>query len=532
MGKCEFDSADSPKCWGDFNINTDYNETIPETNVTREYWLEATNHTGSADGIDHLIHSINGTVPGPTIHADWGDWVVVHVTNKLANNGTSIHWHGIRQLLTSQEDGVVFITQCPTAPGDSITYMWRATHQYALQAWNGVFGGIVINGPATTPHDEDKGILFLNDWHHTTTDALWQIAETPGLPPPAANALINSTNIYTNKTSGDMTGARFETTFTSAAHHRLRVINGAIDSHFKFSIDGHNMTVIANDLVAIEPFTTAVLSVGIGQRYDIIVEANQAVGDYWTRAAIDTFYSATNEMQDNILGVVRYDPSSTADPESTAYAWTDDCVDEDMDNLVPHLQIDAGASSVIKAFDVALDFSTGVTRWTINGTSFRSGWEEPTLEQAMDDVAVFEDAQQVVRFEVVDEWVYFVIESTLAITQPVHLHGHDFFVLAQEAGATYDVATVNLTTTNLTRRDVAMLPAAGYLVIGFRLDNPDVWLMHCHIGWHASEGFALQIIERSSEIEATVDRQKLSDQCSTWDNYVSSSNIEQEDPGI
>lgn len=66
------------------------------------------------------------------------------------------------------------ITQCPTAPGESMTYTWRATQygsswyhsHFALQAWEGVFGGIIINGPATANYDEDLGVLMLNDWDH------------------------------------------------------------------------------------------------------------------------------------------------------------------------------------------------------------------------------------------------------------------------------------------------------------------------------------------------------------------------------
>ena len=70
----------------------------------------------------------SSTIPGPTIFADWGDTVTIHVTNNLvtSENGTSIHWHGIRQNYTNDQDGVVSITQCPTAPKDTITYTWRA----------------------------------------------------------------------------------------------------------------------------------------------------------------------------------------------------------------------------------------------------------------------------------------------------------------------------------------------------------------------------------------------------------------------
>ena len=50
--------------------------------------------------------------------------VVVHLSNGLANNGTGIHFHGIRQNYTNQMDGVPSITQCPVAPGE----VWIPLH--------------------------------------------------------------------------------------------------------------------------------------------------------------------------------------------------------------------------------------------------------------------------------------------------------------------------------------------------------------------------------------------------------------------
>lgn len=81
---------------------------IPDTGVTREYWLELSDVTVAPDGVSRTAMAVNGTIPGPTLFADWGDTVVVHVSNNLttSNNGTSIHWHGIRQQSTNDQDGV------------------------------------------------------------------------------------------------------------------------------------------------------------------------------------------------------------------------------------------------------------------------------------------------------------------------------------------------------------------------------------------------------------------------------------------
>jgi hypothetical protein len=97
------------------------------TGVVREYWLEVVNTTLAPDGYERVVLTINGTIPGPEIVADWGDEIVVHVTNNLENNGTTIHWHGIRQLNTAEFDGVPGVTQCPIPPGGEMTYRFHAS---------------------------------------------------------------------------------------------------------------------------------------------------------------------------------------------------------------------------------------------------------------------------------------------------------------------------------------------------------------------------------------------------------------------
>lgn len=72
---CEFDSANSPECWGDYSLSTNWYEESPDTGVTREYWFEVTNTTGAPDGVERIILAINGSAPGPTIYADWGDTI-------------------------------------------------------------------------------------------------------------------------------------------------------------------------------------------------------------------------------------------------------------------------------------------------------------------------------------------------------------------------------------------------------------------------------------------------------------------------
>ncbi|GKT66437.1 multicopper oxidase [Colletotrichum tofieldiae] len=536
---CSGNTASTRSEWCDYSVDTDYGTETPDTGVTREYWLELTDVTVAPDGVSRSAMAVNGSIPGPTLFADWGDTVKVHVTNSLttSNNGTSIHFHGIRQNYTNQNDGVSSITQCPTAPGDTITYTWKATQygstwyhsHFALQAWQGIFGGIVINGPATANYDEDLGMLFLNDWDHQTVDELYSSAETSG-PPTLDNGLINGTNVYGDDDSTSQTGYRYNVTWDSGTSYRMRLVNAAVDTHWKFSIDNHTMQVIASDLVPITPYNATVLDIGMGQRYDIIVTADQAstADNFWIRA-IPQSACSDNDSTDNIKGIISYTGTITT-PTTTGYSYTDSC-DDETDNLAPYVSKTVSDANWDELESATVGKNTaGLFKWSLNSTSMLVDWANPTLESIVNGTTSWETDDAVIELSEANQWVYFVVETTLGVPHPIHLHGHDFFVLAQGSG-TYS-SSITLNTSNPPRRDTAMLPASGYLVMAWETDNPGAWLMHCHIGWHTSEGFSMQFIERYSEIAAITDNTTLTDTCSTWTTFQEENEIEQEDSGV
>ncbi|TVY90896.1 Laccase, partial [Lachnellula willkommii] len=378
LGKRCDNSATDRSCWGDYDLSTDYYTEVPDTGATVEYWFELTNITAALDGVSRDVLVVNGSFPGPTIIANWGDTVIVHLSNGLENNGTGLHFHGIRQNNTNQMDGVPSLTQCPLAPGESMTYTWQATQygttwyhsHFALQAWEGVLGGILINGPATANYDVDMGHIFLNDWSHETADALYLSAEIDG-PPTLDNGLINGTNTYNDS------GSRFEMNVTSGESYRLRLVNAAIDTHFKFTVDNHTLTVIAMDLVPIVPYTTDVLSIGMGQRYDVILNATETSDNYWMRAIPQTFCS-DNDNTDNIKGIVRYDSTSTDDPTTTGFTYTENCDDEAIADLVPYLSLDVSSEDTEDDEAVTVGKVDNLFRWYMAATTFAVEWDDPT----------------------------------------------------------------------------------------------------------------------------------------------------------
>lgn len=69
-------SPSNRACWRDgHDLWTNYYEDIPDTGVVREYWFNIENTTAAPDGVELPVQLINGSFPGPTIIADWGDTV-------------------------------------------------------------------------------------------------------------------------------------------------------------------------------------------------------------------------------------------------------------------------------------------------------------------------------------------------------------------------------------------------------------------------------------------------------------------------
>ncbi|KNG91191.1 putative extracellular dihydrogeodin oxidase/laccase [Aspergillus nomiae NRRL 13137] len=515
-----------------FNINTDYYSKCPDTGVVREYWFDITNMTAAPDGVRRAMMLVNGQYPGPTIEVDWGDTVKVHVQNRLENNGTSIHFHGVRQFLNNQMDGAVSVTQCPIAPETSYTYTWKAEQygtsfyhsHFSLQAWEGVFGGIIIHGPAAADYDEDLGVLFLNDWPHRTFNEMYINQISNPATPVIDTGLINMTNVWTTS-DGETVGQRFKTEFVPGKKYRIRLVNAAMHAHFRFSIDDHNLTVIASDFVPIVPFATNNIAIGMGQRYDIIVQADQPVDNYWIRAVPQSACSNI-PTGDNIKGIVHYIGAEDGeDPTTVKWDYGDDtqCLDRPMSDLVPWVALDAMISNTTSLNDAVAPTNAGsIFLWTIGGRAFNVSWKDPTLQHSsatgMNSTIPDPGA---INLPEANRWVIFIIATNQGIPHPIHLHGHDFYILAQGIGPFS--RSIPLQTRNPPRRDVALMPAesnGGYLVIAFPTNNPGAWLLHCHMGFHSSAGFVQQIVERQDEFWKFLNPELLKDTCEAWDDYA------------
>jgi FtsP/CotA-like multicopper oxidase with cupredoxin domain len=169
-----------------------------------------------------------------------------------------------RNVISCQRD----LTLGPIPPGGSFTYTFQATSyghtwyhsHFSLQYSNGLTGSLVIYGPSSANWDIDLGVLPIMDWYHESAfTAYYQERQAPLA---ADNALFNGLNTFDE--GGNTAGSKYEMTFQPGKKHRIRLVNMSTDSHFKFSIDEHTLTVMAADFVPIEPYTTDVLNIFIG----------------------------------------------------------------------------------------------------------------------------------------------------------------------------------------------------------------------------------------------------------------------------
>ncbi|KAL1900129.1 laccase, multicopper oxidase, benzenediol:oxygen oxidorectuctase [Sporothrix stenoceras] len=547
-------TASNRACWTTgFDISTDYEVSTPTTGVTRHYTLvvtEETNWLGPDGQVKELVMLINGTLPGPVITADWGDTLSITVVNKLKTNGTSMHWHGMRQLNNNLQDGVNGITECPIPPNHSRVYTFLATQygtswyhsHFSAQYGNGVVGSIQINGPASLPYDVDLGVFPVTDYYYHSADYLVNYTKNNG-PPPSDNVLFNGSNIspLTGK------GSYANITLTPGKRHRLRIINISVENHFVFSLANHTMTIIAADLVPVNAQTVNELFVGVGQRYDVTIDASQASGNYWFNATFVTNAQCGSSVNTHPAAVFHYAGAPgglPTNPGSVATVTT--CAD--LSNLTPVVQRTISTSGFVADSSNELNVTLDLTNpaqlftWKVNGSQMIVDWEQPVDQYLMNGQTDFPPSDNTVVVNKTNQWIFWVIENdpTIGIAHPMHLHGHDFLVLGRadfnnpSAFKASDVASFN--GNNPVRRDVTMLPPLGWVAIAYRADNPGTWLMHCHIAWHVSGGLAVSFVERPADFKAGVsaaDKSAFDTQCAAWNSYYPSQDPnKQDDSGL
>jgi FtsP/CotA-like multicopper oxidase with cupredoxin domain len=443
---------------------------------------KATRFRGKPDGRERELNGYDGQFPGPEIRVKEGDTVRVKLVNDLGVP-TSIHWHGMHQPGTWKMDGVDGVSAPPIEPGKEFVYEFKATpagtHWYhshtGVQYGDGLFGPLIVEERTPIAKYDRDAVLMISDWFLQPGEELLAKVlkggmdmkpgmkmpkadheKMPGMKPMAAmdlgdvpfqSALINGKG----RAKGVDVAPMATVEVKKGERLRLRLINAASTYAFRFQIDGHPMTVIASDGPALKPVTVDNLVLNIGERYDVLLDAD--------KDGVHLIRAATLDGNE-VVGMLRYAGAGDGTPVNTKVKWGARALTPEQLRAPAAVELDPKPREI----PLLLGGSMMPYRWSINGQYYPKA----------DQIELNEG-----------EAVRFILKNPTGMDHPFHLHGHSFRVLGKPGA-------LNLTDPPL--KDTINVPAKGDVVIQWVADNPGKWFFHCHIEWHLAAGMA-RVIE-------------------------------------
>ncbi|KAJ7534275.1 hypothetical protein O6H91_13G087300 [Diphasiastrum complanatum] len=491
------------------------------------------------------IVSVNSNFPGPTIYANEGDRIIVKVTNTAQYNIT-LHWHGVRQLLSCWSDGPAYITQCPVQTGQTYVYNYTFTNQSGTLFWHAhetwlrgtVYGAIVIfpqSYPYTTFYEEH--VVLLGEWWKANVEDVETQALQTGNGPAKADAYtINGLPgpLYNCSGSQDTWVLKVLSNKT----YLLRIVNAALNTELFFSIANHNLTVVEIDGDFTKHYTTNTLFLTPGQSTNALLTTDQPVRRYYMGAS--PYMSAANVSFQKIqtLAVMEYQGSSSATPITPSFPGSNDTNSvTQFSNGLKSLNDGGHPEGVPQTVDKSLFFTVGLglkpcnpnqTCQGPNGKNFTAsvsnvsfvlpkiailqayyfnlaGVYQSTLPDTPLNVFDYTGnppnnltPESATKLNVIpfNSNVQLVLQDTSLAgveNHPIHLHGYSFYIVGQGFG-NFQASNANFNLVDPPRRNTVGVPVGGWAAIRFKADNPGVWYMHCHLEIHTTWGLAMAFI--------------------------------------
>jgi multicopper oxidase len=383
----------------------------------------------------------NGKYPGPEIRVREGDRLQVTLVNGLPE-ATTVHWHGVP--VPNAMDGVPGITQPAVAPGSRFVYTFPATpagsylyhSHFGLQLDRALLGPLVIEELApTVPYDREFTVV-LDDY-------------LPGAPAPGGGmgmgmGMGSGPRYVANLINGRPAGAPAVFNVTSGEQVRLRLMNLGSATTFRVALAGHRLTVTHADGQPVQPVTVDAVVIGMGERYDVVVKADNPGAWFLAAASLTGGPSPAK-------AVFRYtDSAATRPPRGQVPAGLTSGRLLLLSDLVA-LNPGPTPPRIDRYFDLALSGGMMGSVWTIGG-------------QAYPRAAPLDISR--------GQWIRMRLTNMSMALHPMHLHGHFFRV----GSAIKDTVLVH--------------PMRGIVTLEFLANNPGNWFFHCHNTYHLEGGMA------------------------------------------
>ncbi|WAQ90114.1 hypothetical protein PtA15_12A99 [Puccinia triticina] len=527
---------------------------ISATRQTRNYNFRVTNTVGAPDGFSKTMLVINDQFPGPLIECNEGDTLQIVVQNDL-NVDVSIHWHGILQTGTPWMDGVTGVTQCPIPAKTSFTYKFTVKDQFGTfwyhaharnLAIDGIAGPLIVHSPRDPlvrgKNYDNEMILFISDWYHNTSTVILDgtLSATgyfgTQAAPSANSALINGVGIF--NCSFATRGSRcrtptkpLEITLPPNQKTRFRLIQAGSHAMFWFSADQHLLTVVEADSTRVTgPNNLHRLQFHNGQRYSVIIDtrADKVGSSFYLRAAMDIdcwawLAPGIPGPDATALAIVRVAAQASQinslQPPRTK-DWGDTvggkCTDLNVDTLKPLIRQNACAN-VIDTLYFNTSLGTIIrrnsrnrtkvdtlSRFFVNNATWTTFRYRPLLQDLAQGGKGYLNSTEVTALTLNRPGCYNIVLNNLdaGIDHPLHLHGVDSHLVAQGSGniGPQNLAQASIKFDNPLRRDTFVVGGGSYLILRVEANNPGVWILHCHIGWHLAAGFAGVVVMQPSAI--------------------------------
>lgn len=364
---------------------------------------------------------------------------------------------------------------------------------------------------------DEEFTVTMTDWYHDLMREIEptfiNLANPTGAEPVPNSFLVNDT-LHSNLP------------VEPGKTYLLRLINiGAFVAQY-FYIEDHTFKIVEIDGVYVDATEASHLYISVAQRYSILVtmknstEKNYPIVFVADSELLDTI---PPDLQLNNTNWLEYN-SSAAHPEAIMTVSTaSDIMPFDDFTLVPHDRMallpdpDLQVDLTVKMMN--LDDGAGYSFF--NNISYTIP-KVPTLysvlsagDQAINPLVYGEYTHPMVLEH--NQVVEVVMNNGDTGSHPFHLHGHNFQVVtrfpsygphfydyADGDPVTYDPSNHSAFPEYPARRDTLVLPPQGYFVIRFVADNPGVWIFHCHIDWHLSQGLAMVFVEAPEQIQERI----------------------------
>ena len=268
------------------------------------------------------VIGINNKWPPPLVNVTLGDRLTVTVNNKLGNQTTGIHWHGIFQTGSASMDGPRGVTQCPIPPGSSYTYsftinqpgeFWYHSHDIG-QFPDGLRGPIIVqdpSGPYAGKYDTEI-VLTVSDWYHDQMPYLMPYylsmdTNPDGNEPEPYSALFNDNQNIRYSMRPNLT-------------YLVRIINIGTFAQFYVQFAEHNLTIIEIDGIYVDPVSVDKVYITVAQRYGVLMKSKAHSSTNYPIAGLmdtDMFDEHPSYVNPTVAGFLVYNTSAPLPPPHT-----------------------------------------------------------------------------------------------------------------------------------------------------------------------------------------------------------------------